>query len=69
MVLDQIGKNIFFAGLLGGIVGGLLGNFLVTSFFEVFKDKPRWVLIMIFMASLIFFFGYLFFLYNQIKPI
>jgi len=69
MVLDQIGKNIFFAGLLGGIVGGLLGNFLVTSFFEVFKDKPKWVLTVILILSLIFFFSYLFFLYKQIKPI
>ena len=60
-------NNMFFGGLLGGIVGGLLANFLVTSLFGFFDDRNLNNAVMVFL-TLILFFGFLIFLYVQIKP-
>ncbi len=65
--LSQKEKNIFFAALLGGIVGGLLANFLVTSLFRFFDNRNLNNAVIVFL-TLIFFFGFLIFLYTQIKP-
>lgn len=64
---SQKEKNIFFPGLLGGIVGGLLANFVVTSLFRFFNDRNLNNAVMT-TLTLIFFFGFLIFLYMQIKP-
>ena len=65
--LSQKEKNMFFAGLLGGIVGGLLANFVVTSLFRFFDNRNLNNGVMAFL-TLIFFFGYLIFLRMSIKP-
>ena len=64
--ITQKEKNIFFAGLLGGIVGGLLANFVVSSLFRFFDNKNLNNAIMAFL-TLVFFFSFLIFLYLKIK--
>jgi len=59
-------KNMFFAGLLGVIAGGFLANFLVSSFFQVFHLGLFYNSIL-FVFSLITFFGCYYFLFKQIK--
>ena len=60
-------KNLFFIGIVAGIGGGLITNFLVASFFKVFDNLSKWVYAIIFIISLIFFFGSYYYLFKQIK--